>query len=164
MKSTRRLTETALLAAFITVSGAIKIPGIVPGTEFQLSAPLAVAVCSVFGFTQYITAGILSSAAGLLLGTQNLMQVGIAFIFRLTAGGILLLFRNRWLAVLAAGPIASAAARVVLANLLGLAALPLIAAALPGMVYTVTAVWPLTLLLRKVQLQTERMSVHVIQR
>ena len=36
---------TALLAVLIAVSGTFRIPGIVPGTEFQLSAPIAVAIC-----------------------------------------------------------------------------------------------------------------------
>lgn len=39
--------ETALLAVLIAVSGTFRIPGIVPGTEFQLSAPIAVAICGV---------------------------------------------------------------------------------------------------------------------
>ena len=34
----------------ISILGSIKIPNIIPGIEFQLSAPLAVAICSVFGF------------------------------------------------------------------------------------------------------------------
>ena len=50
--------DTALLAVLIAVSGTFRIPGIVPGTEFQLSAPIAVAICGVFGFKKYITAGI----------------------------------------------------------------------------------------------------------
>ena len=57
--------ETALLAVLIAVSGTFRIPGIVPGTEFQLSAPIAVAVCGVFGFKKYIIAGILASLMGL---------------------------------------------------------------------------------------------------
>ena len=48
--SIRFLTETALLGALITITGAIKLPGLLPGTEFQLSAPLAVAICAAFGF------------------------------------------------------------------------------------------------------------------
>ena len=76
------LTETALLAAFITVSGAFKLPGLFPGTEFQLSAPVAVAVCGVFGIKKYLSAGILSSMVGLMLGTQNVFNVLIAMIFR----------------------------------------------------------------------------------
>ena len=39
----------------ITVLGAIKIPNIIPGIEFQLSAPLAVAICAVFGFKNILS-------------------------------------------------------------------------------------------------------------
>ena len=85
----RFLTETALLGALITITGAIKLPGLLPGTEFQLSAPLAVAICAAFGFKKYIIAGILSSAVGLLLGTQTLFNVYVAMIFRLVVGGVL---------------------------------------------------------------------------
>ena len=50
----RYITEIAILTAMITVLGAIKIPNVIPGIEFQLSAPLAVAICAVFGFKKYI--------------------------------------------------------------------------------------------------------------
>ena len=53
-KKIQLLAETALLAAFITISGAFKLPGLLPGTEFQLSAPVAVAVCGVFGIRKYL--------------------------------------------------------------------------------------------------------------
>ena len=59
--------ETALLAALIGVSGSFKIPGLVPGTEFQLSAPIAVAICGVFGFKKYIIAVIPSPTPALPL-------------------------------------------------------------------------------------------------
>ena len=55
------ITEVAILTAMITVLGAIKIPNVIPGIEFQLSAPLAVAICAVFGFKKYIISGCLSS-------------------------------------------------------------------------------------------------------
>ena len=45
----REISEIALLAAFIAVSGAFKLPSFIPGSEFQLSAPIAVAICGVFG-------------------------------------------------------------------------------------------------------------------
>lgn len=69
--------ETALLAVLIAVSGTFRIPGIVPGTEFQLSAPIAVAICGVFGFKKYIIAGILASLMGLSLGTCTILNVAI---------------------------------------------------------------------------------------
>ena len=40
----REISEIALLAAFIAVSGAFKLPSFIPGSEFQLSAPIAVAI------------------------------------------------------------------------------------------------------------------------
>ena len=41
---TKDLTLTALLAVLLAIFGTFKIPGIVPGTEFQLSAPFAVCI------------------------------------------------------------------------------------------------------------------------
>ena len=52
------MCQTALLAAFIAVSGSFKIPSLIPGSEFQLSAPVAVAACGIFGIKKYLTAGI----------------------------------------------------------------------------------------------------------
>ena len=77
----REISEIALLAAFIAVSGAFKLPSFIPGSEFQLSAPIAVAICGVFGIKKYLLAGILASAGGLLLGTQTIFNVLIAMLF-----------------------------------------------------------------------------------
>lgn len=160
----RNLTETALLIALITVTGAVKLPGLVPGTEFQLSAPLAVAICAVFGFKRYIIAGILASVISLALGTSNLLNVFIAMVFRLTVGGLLTVFGTSWPVVTLAGPVGSALARLTLGGLLGKAVIPLVIAALPGMIYTAIAAWPLTLLLDRVKRQTEKVMTHVVQR
>lgn len=83
--------ETALLAVLIAVSGTFRIPGIVPGTEFQLSAPIAVAICGVFGFKKYIIAGILASLMGLSLGTCTILNVAIQMYFLLGKGLTLML-------------------------------------------------------------------------
>lgn len=160
----RTLTETALLIALIAVIGAVKLPGLVPGTEFQLSAPLAVAICAVFGFKRYIIAGILASAISLALGTSNLLNVFIAMVFRLTVGGLLTAFGTSWPVVSLAGPVGSAVARLALGGLLGKAAIPLVIAAIPGMVYTALAAWPLTMLLSRVRRQTEKVVKHAVQR
>lgn len=79
----RQLSEIALLAAFIAISGTFKLPSFIPGSEFQLSAPIAVAVCGVFGIKKYLLAGLLASTAGLLLGTQTIFNVLIAMLFRI---------------------------------------------------------------------------------
>lgn len=164
MTPIRRSVETGLLAAFLFVTGAIKLPGLLPGTEFQLSAPLAVAVCAVFGFRRYIIAGVIASVIGLMLGTQNLFHVFIAMVFRLTVGAVLAAAGTSWPAVAVAGPIGSAAARLAFGAVIGKAAVGLVLAAVPGMVVTALTAWPLLLLLRKVRMNTERVLTGVLQR
>ncbi len=133
----RYITEVAILTAMITVLGAIKIPNVIPGIEFQLSAPLAVAICAVFGFKKYIISGCLSSLIGLALGTQTILNVMIAMQFRLIVGLILWICHNHMIGIMVSGPIASALARLSLSLYVGKAALPMIALAVPGMIFTV---------------------------
>ena len=116
---TSTLCEIAILVAMISILGSIKIPNIIPGIEFQLSAPLAVAICSVFGFKKYIISGILSSIICLALGTQNILNVAIAMQFRLIVGLLLYLAQNHLYMIVIAGPIASLIARFSLFFFLG---------------------------------------------
>ncbi|MDR3560175.1 MAG: hypothetical protein P4N41_19450 [Negativicutes bacterium] len=164
MGDIRQLTETGLLAAFIFLTGAIKVPGLVPGTEFQLSAPLAVAICTVFGFRRYITAGVIASIIGLVLGTQNFVSLFIAMVFRLTVGGALAVGGTTWPVIVVAGPVGSMAARLVLGVVIGDAAIALVMAAVPGMIYTALTAWPLTLVMKRVKNQTERVLTSALQR
>ncbi|MBR1552783.1 MAG: hypothetical protein IJ631_02075 [Schwartzia sp.] len=143
--------ELALLAAFITITGAFKLPGLFPGVEFQLSAPLAVAICNVFGFKKYIAAGIMASAIGMMIGTQNLFHIFIAMQFRLIVGIVLALGRGRTWALLMAGPVGTIVARLTLAAVLGQAAYALIAAAVPGMIFTAAAAPILAKQFRRIQ-------------
>jgi hypothetical protein len=146
------LAEVAILAAMITILGAIKIPSLLPGLEFQLSAPLAVAICAAFGFKKYIIAGILSSSIGLILGTHNLLNVAIAMQFRLIVGLVLALGGRRLLFIMISGPIASFIARITLSMFIGKAALALVLAALPGMIFTMIGAPFMTKLLMKIQI------------
>lgn len=134
--SSRTLAEIGLLAALIGITGALKLPSFIPGMEFQLSAPLAVAVCAAFGFKKYILAGILASCVGLVLGTQNLFSVAIQMQFRLVVGLVFFLAGRRYITLALAGPIGTLVARLTLSVFLGKAALGLVAAAFPGMVFT----------------------------
>ena len=81
--SPAEITQIGLLTALLTVAGAIKLPSLLPGLEFQISAPLAVGICFVFGFKRYLIIGILSSMISLALGTHNLFNVAIAMQFRI---------------------------------------------------------------------------------
>lgn len=143
--------EIALLAALITVAGAFKLPGLFPGTEFQLSAPLAVAICSVFGFKKYIIAGMMASAIGMMLGTQNFFHMLIAMQFRLMVGIVLALGQGRAWALLMAGPAGTTVARLTLAVALGQAAYALVAAAVPGMILTAATAPMLAKTFRRIQ-------------
>lgn len=137
--SVNSLCQTALLAAFIAVSGSIKLPSIIPGGEFQLSAPIAVAVCGVFGVKKYLAAGVAASAVCLILGTQNLFNVLIALTFRAVIALIFAVTGGSKLFYIAAGPVASTVSRLVLALFVDKAVYALIAAAAPGMLFTAFA-------------------------
>lgn len=150
---TSEITEVALFAALIALSGAVKLPGLVPGSEFQLSAPLAVAICAVFGFKKYILAGILASLVGLMLGTQNILNTIIAMQFRLVVGFILMILGDKKLVLMLAGPIGTATARLTLSFVIEQAAFVLILAALPGMVFTAFATPILVEILRRIRIR-----------
>lgn len=134
--SIRTICEIGILAAMIGITGAIKLPNVIPGVDFQLSAPLAVAICAVFGFKRYIIAGCLASLISLLLGTQNLLNVAIAMQFRLIAGAVLYLGRNTIWSQIIAGPIASIMARLTLGLIFGKLAYAMILMAVPGYIFT----------------------------
>ena len=147
MSQIRQITEIGILTAMITILGAIKIPNLVPGIEFQLSAPLAVAICAAFGFKKYIISGCLSSLIGLALGTQNFLSVAIAMQFRLVVGFLLWICKNHMLGVILSGPIASTVARLTLSVYVGKGALML---AVPGMIFTAIVAPIMTAVFKKV--------------
>ena len=57
------IAQISLLACFIIIAGSFKIPTGIPGSEFQLSAPVAVAIAVVFGFKRYFLAGIIAESS-----------------------------------------------------------------------------------------------------
>ncbi|MFJ8256513.1 hypothetical protein ACIQ4Z_04425 [Peribacillus asahii] len=158
--TTYDLALIALLASFIAITGAIKIPIGIPGSEFQLSAPIAVAIAAVFGFKRYLLAGILASLILFLLGIHNLLNIEIAMTFRIVAGGIVALFGTSLPVLILAGPIGTVVARFVLAFTLGVPSGPLLLAAIPGMIFTVLTVWPLKEVFKKIS-EKQRRHHHV---
>jgi hypothetical protein len=136
------MTKICMLASLIFVTGMIKIPSPIPGSEFQLSAPIAVAIAAVYGFRRYITAGILASAVMFMTGLHTILNVEISMIFRVVAGGIIAIFGPSLPAVLLAGPLGTIAARFGLAVTLNTKFLPLVIASIPGMIFTLLLVLP----------------------
>lgn len=132
----QQLTFTAFLSILIFISGSLKIPSPVAGGEFQLSAPIAVLICAYFGFKRYFTAGIIASLLGLIFGTANIFNILIAMIFRIVAGGIISFIGPSVLTIALSGPIGTAAARIVMGQVLQIDWLLLVYAAVPGMIFT----------------------------
>lgn len=146
----RTLTETALLGVLIFVSGLFRLPSPLPGSEFQLSAPLAAAVCGVFGFRIYLAAGILASALTLLTGGGTIFHILIAMTYRLTVGAAFgILGPSAWFFFLA-GPAGTLAARAVLSLVTG-GFIALAMAAVPGMIFTAIASRPMARFLQRVR-------------
>ncbi|BAQ11815.1 hypothetical protein OXB_3346 [Bacillus sp. OxB-1] len=142
------MAEISVLACLIIIAGSFKIPTGIPGSEFQLSAPLAVAIAAVFGFKRYLIAGILSSLILFLLGIHTIINIEISMIFRLTVGLILVFFGTSLPVLLIAGPIGTTMARLGLALTLGVPFWTLYIPTIPGMLITAACAWPLTKLLR----------------
>lgn len=147
----RTLTETALLGVLIFVSGLFRLPSPLPGSEFQLSAPLAAAICGVFGFRIYLAAGILASALTLLTGGGTIFHILIAMTYRLTVGAAFgILGPSAWFFFLA-GPAGTLAARAVLSLVTGGGFIALAMAAVPGMIFTAIASRPMARFLQRVR-------------
>lgn len=148
--STYDLAQISLLSCLIIVTGMFKIPTGIPGSEFQLSAPIAVAIAAVFGFKRYFLAGIIASLILFLLGIHSILNVEISMIFRLTVGLIIVLLGTSIPVLVVAGPIGTMVARLGLAFTLGTPFLPLLVLAIPGMVITAVSVYPITKMLHAI--------------
>ena len=135
----QQMTTTAMLAVLILLSGTFKIPSPVAGGEFQLSAPIAVLICALFGFKRYIIAGILASTLGMMLGIHTIFSVIIQMSFRIVTGAVMALFGTNLLTVTISGPLGTLFARIVMWQITGVSWLALTAAAAPGMVFTAVA-------------------------
>lgn len=131
------LTVMAMLAAVLALLGTFKLPSIIPGAEFQLSAPFAICIAACFGFRRYFAIGILASLINLLLGTHTIINVVIAMVFRVVAGGIIAIFGTKPWILIISGPLGTAVGRVVLGLvIMRVSPLPLLAGAVPGMIFT----------------------------
>ncbi|MBM7647361.1 hypothetical protein JOC78_000282 [Bacillus ectoiniformans] len=159
--SPQEIALTSLLAALIAVTGMIKLPSIIPGAEFQLSAPIGVAIAAAFGIWRYLCAGVIASSILLLLGLHTIINVEVAMAFRVAAAALIGVFGTRFLIVSIAGPLSTLFARLVLSLTLGVPFIPLLLAAVPGMIFTVLLSWPLY---KALKLTIQRAGVQLVQR
>lgn len=151
----RDISETALLSVLIAVSGAFKIPGFVPGSEFQMSAPIAVSVCGVYGAKKYIVAGLIASGLSLALGTHSFFNVLVAMTFRLVVALVWIFLGSRKIFYIFSGPLGTMAARGAISLILGKGFYALVVAAFPGMIFTMISSCFFAKLLRHCRLRNK---------
>ena len=135
----RKMTTNALLAALLALFGIMKLPSPLPGCEFQLSAPFAICIAACFGFKRYFKIGLLASAMNLILGTHSIVNISIAMIFRVVAGGVLAIFGVNPVTIVVSGPLGTITGRLTLGGIMGTNPLTLVAASVPGMIFTAVA-------------------------
>ncbi|MBS6508817.1 MAG: hypothetical protein KH369_11520 [Paraclostridium bifermentans] len=150
----RELTLISLLSVIIAISGIIKLPGLIPGTEFQMSAPIAIGICATFGFKRYIFSGIIASCINLLMGTHTILNVIVAMIFRLVGGGLIGIFGNGIIVVTTAGPVGTIFGRVVMSFITGVPVKALIISAFIGMLYTAMLSYITFKLIKRITIKT----------
>lgn len=78
----------------------------------------------------------MASILGLLLGTATVFNVLIAMIFRLVAGSVITLGGRSLLIIALSGPLGTLAARMVMGQIINVDWQILVAAAVPGMIFT----------------------------
>lgn len=139
----KKIIELSFLSLILTVFSFLKLPGLIPGTEFQISAPIAVSICAIFGFKKYFLAGIISSLLTFFMGTHNPINILNSFIFRVVSGGILQFSNKNIFFVSISGPIGSLVSRFLISIILNVNFVSLLIPSIPGMVYTFLTSYPI---------------------
>ena len=149
----KNIVKISFLSVLITICSFIKLPGIIPGTEFQISAPIAVAICANFGFNTYIVCGIISSLLTFILGTHNTINILNSFIFRIVAGGIIYFSNKNIFFISISGPIGSIVSRFILSLITKANFISLLIPSIPGIIYTLLTSYPITKVFQKIFLK-----------
>lgn len=132
----RRITMDAMFTVILIVLGAIKLPSIIPGAGFQLSAPYAVCLAYYLGFFRYLEIGICASIIQLILGTHTIYSVIISMVFRIVAGLFIEFCPNKNISLIFSGPFGTAVARLVVSMVTHVSVVTLLIGAAPGMIFT----------------------------
>lgn len=131
----REISEIALLAAFIAVSGAFKLPSFIPGSEFQLSAPIAVAICGVLA-SKISTCRYSGLCRRFTPGYANYFQRPYCNAFSNSRCLIICSFRKNQNLLPVIRTCRFLRSTSCTQSFIGKAVYPLLAAALPGMIFT----------------------------
>ncbi len=139
--SSKDITLIATLAVILRISGTFALPALIPGTEFFLSAPIALAIAGVFGYRIYFYSSSISCLVGFIMGLTVLNCI-VVLLFAWIVVGICRIFGNSLVVLGIAGPTASITSRLVQSVILGVPPLPLVLSVLPGVIFTVICYIP----------------------
>ncbi|MEM5398264.1 QueT transporter family protein [Staphylococcus gallinarum] len=138
--SSKEITHISCIAAILSIFAVIKMPSILPGLDFQLSAPVSLLILAIFGIKNYFGGGLLSSFILFILGIFNPINLIISFSFRLVAIFIVYFFKVNIFSLVAAAILGSTLSRIMLAQILNLPILLVLVNAVPGIIFTIVIV------------------------
>lgn len=161
MIQTKDITLIAFFAVILRVAGMFALPGVIPGTEFFLSAPVALAIAKVFGCKIYFFASTISCILGFFMG-MNLIGCFRVALFAWTVVFFCVIFGNSIPVLGIAGPSGTMFARYLIAVLTNVPFFPLFAAAVPGAIYTVLCYIPCIKLLEKLVISLKIQERQVV--
>lgn len=147
--SSKEITQISCIAAILSIFAMIKLPSIIPGMEFQLSAPVSLLILAFFGIKKYFIGGLLSSFILLALGIFNPINIMISIIFRLVAIIIVYIFKTNVFSLIIASVLGSVISRIILSQILDLPLLIILINALPGIIFTILTVVPIYIILNE---------------
>ncbi|MCB8194472.1 QueT transporter family protein [Staphylococcus aureus] len=147
--TSKDITQISVIAAILTILAVLKIPSIIPGLDFQLSAPAALLILAFFEIKKYFLGGLLSSLLLLVFGVFNPINVIISIIFRVIAIAVVYLLKINVLSLVLASVLGSLVSRLILSVILNLPVWVVLLNAIPGVIFTLIVAIPLYLILRK---------------
>ncbi|MDW8543616.1 QueT transporter family protein [Staphylococcus sp. KG4-3] len=147
--SSKEITQISCIAAILSIFAIIKMPSILPGLEFQLSAPVSLLILAIFGIKKYFIGGLLSSFILLILGIFNPINLIVSFCFRFVAILVIWFFKVNVFSLIIAAVLGSTLSRIILSQILNLPILVVVINATPGIIFTIIVLIPLYLSLIK---------------
>ncbi|MBF0813716.1 QueT transporter family protein [Staphylococcus sp. mip270_02] len=147
--SSKEITQISCIGAILSIFAIIKMPSILPGLEFQLSAPVSLLILAIFGIKKYFIGGLLSSFILLILGIFNPINLIVSFCFRFVAILVIWFFKVNVFSLIIAAVLGSTLSRIILSQILNLPILVVVINATPGIIFTIIVLIPLYLSLIK---------------
>lgn len=138
--TTKSITQISAIATLLTIFALFKLPAVIPGLEFQLSAPVSILILAFFGIKRYFIGGLISSATLFIMGVFNPLNLFISIMFRVVAIAIVYFCGVSVRSLSIASCAGTLSSRLILAGILHLPPILLVAHALPGILFTLIVI------------------------